>query len=94
LKDGAKLASGARDIVEINPRDLISRDASIIGMSIINTPSEKKILIHEALHNGLVNGILNPIIGDKFPLIDVSKAHYLIMQSGAKGKIILLPESK
>jgi NADPH2:quinone reductase len=40
---------------------------------------------------GLENGALNPVVGKEFPLADAVKAHVKVMESGAYGKIVLIP---
>jgi NADPH:quinone reductase-like Zn-dependent oxidoreductase len=40
---------------------------------------------------GLENGTLNPVIGKEFRLADAVKAHVAVMESGAYGKIVLVP---
>src|SRR5580658_344930 len=45
-KDGRVVVVGARGPVEINPRDLMGRDAAILGMTLFNTTPEERIKIH------------------------------------------------
>jgi NADPH:quinone reductase len=39
----------------------------------------------------LANGSLKPVINQELPLKDAAKAHELVMQPGANGKIVLVP---
>jgi len=40
---------------------------------------------------GLENGTLRPVIGKEFPLAEAAQAHRAVMEPGAVGKIVLLP---
>lgn len=83
---------GNRGTIEINPRDAMSREADIRGVTLMRTSPEEYRLIHAALGEGLRAGTLKPVIGRQFPLADAAQAHEAIMQpSGAHGKIILVP---
>ena len=82
---------GNRGTVEINPRDAMGRDGSIIAMSLWNaTPADIKS-IHAALVAGLENQTLRPVIRHEIPLSEAPRAHEIIMEPGAYGKIILVP---
>jgi NADPH2:quinone reductase len=47
--------------------------------------------MHAALVAGLANGVLRPVIGQEFPLAEAAKAHHAVGESGAYGKIVLIP---
>jgi NADPH2:quinone reductase len=88
---GRVVVVGSRGKVEITPRDAMSRDASILAMSLPNSSPKDLERIHAALIAGFANGSLRPEIGRQFPLADAPKAHEAVMEPGARGKIILLP---
>jgi len=88
---GRVVVIGSRGRVEIDPRDTMSRDASILGMLLWNTPRHDAISIHSALGAGFENGTLHPVLGKEMPLADAPRAHQAIMQAGAYGKIVLIP---
>ncbi len=90
-KGGRVVVIGSRGPVEIDARDAMSRDASILGALLFNASNEELKSIHAALGAGLENGTLKPVIGQKFPLIEASLAHKALMNSSAHGKIILIP---
>jgi NADPH2:quinone reductase len=90
-KNGRVVVIGSRGTVEIDPRNTMARDASILGMSLFNVPPEALASIHAALVAGLANGILRPIVRREFPLQDAPLAHRAVMEPGALGKIVLLP---
>ena len=90
-KGGRVVIIGSRGPVEINPRDTMQREADIRGMILPNTPPPEMASIHAALVAGLENGTLRPVIGKEFSLANAAEAHRAVMESGALGKIVLVP---
>ena len=90
-KAGRVVVIGSRGRVEIDPRDTMQRDVDIRGMVLPNTPQTELASIHAALVVGLENGTLRPVIGKELPLSDAAEAHRAVMESGAMGKIVLVP---
>lgn len=88
---GRVVVIGSRGSVEINPRDAMSRDAAILGMTVWNIPEPQMNSIQAALAAGLENGTLRPVVGQEMPLADAPRAHQAVMEPGAYGKIVLLP---
>ncbi|MGB8508970.1 MAG: zinc-binding dehydrogenase, partial [Pyrinomonadaceae bacterium] len=77
--------------VEINPRAAMGRDAEIIGMSLFNASAKEMSGIHAALVAGLEKGTLRPVVGQEIPLAEAARAHEAVLESGAYGKIVLIP---
>jgi NADPH2:quinone reductase len=90
-KQGRVAVVGSRQPIEINPRDTMSRDASILGMSLMNASEGELAGIHAAIVAGLENGTLRPIVGREMPLSEAAKAHEQVLAPGSYGKIVLLP---
>ena len=90
-RHGRVVVIGSRGKVEIDARELMVRDAEIRGLLLYNATASDNTAIHAALRAGLENGTVKPVIAREFPLEDAPRAHELIMQSGACGKIILIP---
>jgi NADPH:quinone reductase len=90
-RNGRIVIIGSRGRVEIDPRKSMGRDGAILGMTLFNATPEELREIHAGLVAGLENGSLNPVIGKEFPLADAAKAHVAVMESGAFGKIVLVP---
>lgn len=88
---GRVVVIGNRGTIEINPRDAMMRDASILGMSLWNATPDDLFSIHSALVAGLENQTLRPVIGQEIPLADAARAHAAVMEPGAYGKIVLIP---
>ncbi len=82
---------GNRGRVEIDPRQAMSRDAAIFGMTMFNATADDLTRIHAALGAGLESGALRPVVGKEFPLADAARAHEAVMEPGAHGKIVLIP---
>ncbi len=90
-KGGRVAVVGSRGPVEINPRALMTRDASIVGLTLFNISPQEKASIHAAIVAGLENGTLRPVVGREMPLADAARAHEAVLQPGAHGKIVLVP---
>lgn len=90
-KFGRVVVIGNRGAIEINTRDTMSRDATIIGMTLFNAPPNELRAVHAAIFSGLESGILKPIVGSEYPLKDAAKAHTEILEPGSHGKIVLIP---
>lgn len=88
-RGGRVVVIGNRGTVEINPRDAMSRDASILAMTLMNAQGAELASIHAALVAGLEAGTLRPIIGQEMALAEAARAHEAVMQPGAYGKIVL-----
>ena len=91
-KGGRVVIIGSRGRVEINPRDTMQRDADVRGMILPNTPPAELANIHAALVASLENGTLRPVVAKEFPLAEAAEAHRAVMQPGALGKIVLVPQ--
>ena len=88
-KHGRVVVVGNRGRVEIDARQAMGRDASILGMTLFNVDEVDLAEIHAALIAGLANGTLNPEIGREVPLADAERAHTAVMEPGALGKTVL-----
>jgi len=80
---------GNRGSLEFNPRAIMSKDASVFGLSLFNAPAEQMNEIHAAIYDGLQAGFLKPIVGKTFPLEDAAQAHRAVIEEKAFGKIII-----
>jgi len=90
-KKGRVAVIGNRGTIEINPRDAMSREADIRGVTLVNTSESEYREMYAALGAGLENGTLKPVVGTKIPLAEARRAHEEIMKpSGAHGKMVLV----
>ncbi len=90
-KHGRVVVIGSRGPVEIDPRDTMGRDASILGMVLFNVEKNEMKGIHAALVAGLENNTLRPIVGTEIPLAEAARAHREIIENSHAGKIVLIP---
>jgi NADPH2:quinone reductase len=90
-KFGRVVAIGSRGTVEIDPRITLGNQLSILGMSLNNATPEEMARIHGDIDQGLENGTLNPVVGREFTLADTPAAQTAVMESGAYGKIVVVP---
>lgn len=88
---GRVVVIGSRGKVEIDPREAMSRDAAILGMSLFNISPEELASAHAAIRAGLLCGALCPVIGRELPLADAAAAHHAVMETHTLGKIVLIP---
>ncbi|HEY8517112.1 MAG TPA: NADPH:quinone reductase [Candidatus Binatia bacterium] len=88
---GRIVVIGSRGTLEFEPRLTMRIDATILGMSLANTPPEEFARAHAAVAAGLENGTLRPVVRCELPLAEAAKAHELVLQPGALGKIVLVP---
>ncbi|MSO81965.1 MAG: NADPH:quinone reductase [Acidobacteria bacterium] len=88
---GRVMVIGNRGTVQIDPRKMMGKDGTILGMTMFNATPEEQRAIHAALVAGLENRTLNPVIGREFPLAQAGQAHGAVMEAGAFGKIVLIP---
>ena len=88
---GRVVIIGNRGRVEIDARKAMGKDLSVLGMSMWNIPPADLDRIHAGLAAGFSSGALTPAVGVEFPLGDAGRAHKLILEPGAHGKIVLVP---
>ena len=88
---GRVVVIGNRGSIEINPRTLMAKDASIQGMILMHATPEQKNMIFEEIHKGLLNQTLCPVVGEAMPLTQASRAHEQVISGSHLGKIVLIP---
>jgi NADPH2:quinone reductase len=91
---GRIVVVGSRGPVPIDPRLAMTKDASVLGMSLGNMNEAERAEVHADLGRGLADGSLKPVIGARFPLAEAPKAHEAMLSSGARGKIVLIPQER
>jgi NADPH2:quinone reductase len=82
---------GNRGRTEIDARKAMGKDLAVFGMSMWNIPAADLVRIHAGLVAGFVTGALSPVVAVEMPLAEANRAHKLVMEPGAKGKIVLVP---
>ena len=88
---GRVVVVGSRGRIEIDPRDVMSREAAVLGVLLWRVPYGEAAEIHAALLAGLQGGALRPVVAAELPLASAPEAHRRIAAGGARGKIVLVP---
>ncbi|XP_053549323.1 quinone oxidoreductase isoform X2 [Bombina bombina] len=88
---GRVIIIGSRGPIEINPRDTMAKESSIIGVSLFSATEEDRKEAAAALFAGMEAGWLKPLIGPEYSLENAAQAHVDIIQTGgATGKMIFV----
>lgn len=87
---GRIVVIGSRGTVEINPREIMLREASIFGVYLWGVLPEEAAEFHAAIQAGLRSQTLRPVVAAEIPLASAADAHRRIMEPGASGKIVLI----
>jgi len=88
---GRIVVIGNRGTIEINPRDAMAREASILGLILWAATDAELAQIHAGIVAGLETGTLRPVVGHELPLAEAGRAHQLVLEPGSYGKIVLVP---
>ena len=82
---------GNRGRADIDPRRIMGKEATVMGTAFWNLTQEELAAIHAELGKGFANGTLTPVVSRELPLAEAAQAHRLVMEPGARGKIVLVP---
>lgn len=88
---GRVVVIGNRGNIEINAREAMTRESAILGLTLFAATDADLLESHAAIIAGLENGTLRPVVGNELPLAEAPRAHQLVMEPGAFGKIVLVP---
>ena len=88
--NGRVIVIGNRGEITINPRELMSRRASVRGFTLWAVTEAEAADIYAGVGAGLENGTLRPVVGKELPLAEAPRAHKEILEPGAAGKIVLV----
>lgn len=82
---------GCRGSIEINPRDTMAKESSIIGVALFFSKPEETKECAALLYAGMEAGWLRPVVGSQYPLEKAAQAHHDIIECpGAAGKTVLI----
>ena len=88
---GRVVVVGSRGPVEVDPRDLMDREASILAMRLPNACADELAAAHAGVQAALEAGRLRPVVGRELPLAEAPEAHRLVIEGPALGKLVLAP---
>ena len=87
---GRVIVVGSRGPIQINPRDTMRNESSVIGVMLFKATKEELQESHAAIQAGMEAGWLRPIVGKEFTLGQAAVAHEEIINGpGALGKLVL-----
>ena len=88
---GRVVVVGNRGSLELNPRSIMSKDATVTGFTNWNATPKELSTAHAAIIAGMERCGYRPEVGQEMALADAPKAHEAVMKPGAYGKIVLIP---
>jgi NADPH2:quinone reductase len=88
---GRVVVVGSRGSVVVDARDLMNAEGAVLGMRTPNARPEEAAAARAAVDAGLQSGVLKPVVGRELPLEDAPRAHSLLMERPALGKLVLVP---
>lgn len=88
---GRVIVVGSRGPVDVNPRDLMNTDGAILGMLLPNASPADLDEAWRAIGIGLRDGSLRPVVGRELPLVEAPRAHRLVLERPALGRLVLVP---
>jgi NADPH2:quinone reductase len=89
---GRVVVVGSRGPVEIDARDLMNAEGAILGMRLPNAQPDELGAARAAVDAAFQSGVLKPVVGRELPLAEAPRAHRLIMERPALGRLVLVPQ--
>lgn len=89
-KRGRIAIVGNRGSLELNPRAIMGKDATVVGFTNWNATPPELVMAHAAIVAGMERAGYKPQVGKEMPLADAARAHEDVLKPGAYGKIVLL----
>ena len=90
-KRGRIAIVGNRGAIELNPRAIMGKDATVVGFTNWNALPAELATAHSAIVAGMQRSGYKPQVGKEMPLADAPRAHEDVLKPGAYGKIVLIP---
>ncbi|XP_013410163.1 zeta-crystallin-like isoform X1 [Lingula anatina] len=89
-KHGRILIIGNRGSCEINPRQLMTVETSVIGVMLMVTEPHEWEMMGSFMYAGMEQGWLKPVVHRKYDLKEAPQAHIdVISNQGSKGNLVL-----
>jgi len=88
---GRIVVVGNRGSIQFTPRQAMTKETTIYGMSLYNSTQPERDEIHAAIYDGLSSGALSPVVRESIPLGDAPRSHSEVIDTKAFGKIVLVP---
>ncbi|KAK0394834.1 hypothetical protein QR680_000956 [Steinernema hermaphroditum] len=89
-KYGKICVIGSRGEIQINPRTLMQKESSIIGVMLWHCTREDYDHMGKEISRLIKDGHIHPVVGKEFRLEELAAAHHeVINQTGTLGKIVV-----
>lgn len=88
-RHGRVVVVGSRGSLEFAPRLTMTKEASVLGMALWNTPPVEWNACLAGVAAGLEAGFLHPVVGRELPLERAAQAHAELLAGGTPGKMVL-----
>ncbi len=88
---GRVVVIGSRGDVQITPRDLMAREAAVLGVMLWHVTPQQAAELFAYMRAGLESGVLRPVVGVELPLASAAEAQRRVIESTAVGKTVLVP---
>ena len=88
---GRVVIIGSRGDVQITPRDLMAREAAVLGVMLWHVTPPQAAELFAYIRAGLESGVLRPVVGVELPLALAAEAQRRVIESTALGKTVLIP---
>ncbi len=89
-KNGRIVIVGNRGRIEIDPRRIMGKEATVRGTAFWNLSDAAVAQIHRDMARGFEDGTLSPVVGRELALAEAAVAHRHVHEPGARGKIVLI----
>jgi NADPH2:quinone reductase len=89
---GRVVVVGSRGRLEFTPRLTMIKEATVVGTALWNASEAETAAALAAVAAKLRSGALAPVVGEELPLHQAAAAHRRILESGARGKLILVTD--
>ena len=90
-KRGRIAIVGNRGSLELNPRAIMGKDATVIGFTNWNALPAEMATAYAAIAAGIERSGYKPQVGKEMPLAEAPRSHEEVLKPGAYGKIVLVP---
>jgi NADPH:quinone reductase len=89
---GRVVVVGSRGRLEFTPRLTMIKEATVMGTALWNASESETASALAAVAAKLRSGAVRPVVGEELPLREAAAAHRRILEPGAQGKLILVPD--
>lgn len=89
-RHGRIIIVGSRDTIEVNPRNLMTNEAIVTGMTTTRPTEEEMKEMQHGVIALLKIGVIDPLIGNEFTLDEPVEAHKALMETSGNGRTVFI----